>query len=422
MRALLPICSEEHRSLIHKFEGYSVVFDTRVICVRPHITNLGIQNTAIFPTIYGNISIPSDMQEATAASGVYGSFLGNFACPIPATIGPARYHLLDWNMTVCEIMHASSHLPSLFKTDHIQRTYLILNFTRARTTADAVDALKQHTYLLKLFNGSEPGLTYKKNTEWVEIYRKNGSHTTEESETRLSLSVCFASFEAEHFNISASSAVPLTEPRYTLDLPGGGWEFDEVRKQMLTSPDRSLENRGVLSLKPQNWTNTVNDEIQYYYFDRLTLQRLLSMEESEDSLLLQEDSPIPGDQTDVSIGGLFLNILRTGGTNAEAVQSMLMGVIESQYNSYMFPKGLCIKGIHVEAEQNQIPIRRADFVAVQIPGGRGRPANQAAGATIPYILVISVVFVHNASVFGIVMWFFKGRHHTVKQSPKLTLL
>lgn len=51
MRAFLPITGQENRTFIHRYEGMSRVFDTRVVCVRPNITDLKVSGDSSRPIL-----------------------------------------------------------------------------------------------------------------------------------------------------------------------------------------------------------------------------------------------------------------------------------------------------------------------------------------------------------------------------------
>lgn len=226
----------------------------------------------------------------------------------------------------------------------------------------------------------------------------------------LSMSLCFSAFQALPHIISASSLVLFAEPRYEHDPESGRLDFAHVKKQNLTS-FRSVEDRGVLSLAPKNWSATwdeseTRDRYHYSYFHRMEIDTLLTMNDSggANAVHLIDQMHPSFARADVSIGGLVLDILRSNGTIAEAVQSMLMVVLESRYGDYLFSKGAGY-GRRYESSSSA---QRADFIAVQIPGGRGQPANSAAGTTQSYVLVMSAVAIHSAIVCSIMAWCLKG--------------
>jgi hypothetical protein len=201
-----------------------------------------------------------------------------------------------------------------------------------------------------------------------------------------------------------------------------------------------LEDRGVLSLASQNWSIAENLHHHCPYFDPMDVATFLSSPIIQFVNYVQD-----GDgKADISIGGLLLEILRLGGTTAEAVQSMLMSVVESRYADYFFSGGIDIENREDKKErldraldevdegydadvdkthtENTFMTQRADFVAVQIPGGRGRPARVPAGATQSYVLVMSTLLVHSIIICSIVVWFMKCTSRCRSQVQMLTWL
>jgi hypothetical protein len=174
--------------------------------------------------------------------------------------------------------------------------------------------------------------------DWVDLYRTSEDYTPEELGTRLSFSLCFSMFRAIPFNISASSLVPLVEPRYWYDPESGRLNFDDVKKQMLTSSG-SFQDRGILAMAPEDWSKIWDtwDEPESPYFHWTDVHSVLKIDDGSDANTLNFVNTIssPSVRADVSIRGLVLDILRSNGTTAEAVQSMLMVALESRYQDYL---------------------------------------------------------------------------------------
>jgi hypothetical protein len=420
MRALLPVNGQDKRSSIHVYKGFSRVFDTRVVCVRPNITNLEVGeypwNTTT-PVLRGTMSIPLDLVDIAAAVHLYGDPWSEFSCQVSNAASPTytnlMYHSSDWKLSICQVVNrgggnltpawlqGKDHEERTF--DFLQKSYLLMNFT-GMISSDAAVGDKDPNVLDSnfgwIYNDSRPGLVRKNNADWVDIYRMTGDYTTQELATRLSFSLCFSAFRARSLNISASSSVPLVEPRYQYDPEIERLNFSDVRKQLLTSSG-SIQDRGILSLASQNWSATWGDDPEgrpQPYFHYLDVDSLLQMETFDDArtIHLVERTDSAAARADVSIGGLVLDILRSNGTTAEAVQSMLMVALGSRYQDYFFYKddGIARKG------QSNFKAQRADFIAVEIP--------IAIGATLSYLLIMIVIIIHSTVVCSIITWYLKG--------------
>jgi hypothetical protein len=79
---------------------------------------------------------------------------------------------------------------------------------------------------------------------------------------------------------------------------------------------------------------------------------------------------------------------------------MMTALIASRYLDYVFFE---------RAEPSAFIASRADFVAVQIPGGPGRATSRAAGATRSYTVVMFAIAVHILTVSFVFVWFCKGK-------------
>jgi hypothetical protein len=182
----------------------------------------------------------------------------------------------------------------------------------------------------------------------------------------------------------------------------------------------SCEDRGDLLLASQNWsqsTETCNND--FPYIDWLDVHSLLGMEYDGDPRKIHlVDRMNPSlTRADIGIGGLLLDILRSKGTTAEAVQSMLMVALGSRYQEHLFSRGRTGR----KGQQN-FSAQRANFVAVQIPGGQGRRANHAAEATQAYLIIVGSLNSHSITVCIIVIWYRKGMLTIVQQLQRKRML
>jgi hypothetical protein len=415
MRAFLPVDSDGNKSLIHTYRGPATVVDARVVCVRPNITNLEVQipemsdvftyqRPPVHAVLHGNLSIPLDILHAAASARVSIGPYTEFNCTFPTGLDNRQYQKSDWNLTLCLLDRVAGMLRTDFFTtedpppeelwSHLpHQTYLLANFTNNMYFQNA-------SILGRMFNESTSELAPGKRNDWAEIYSKESEGF--KTDATLSFSMCFPAIRSRFLNISCSTEVPLVEPRYKYDRVRESLRFDDIRTQLLSS-DGSMRKRGVLLLEPQSWTmDTDADDPFQPYMSLQELAALLDIPQCRGARtvyllnqLLYHDQC--GILADISTGGLLLEVLREGGTTAEAVQSMIMGVYASRYQEYYF----------MEVDEETYT-RRADFVAVQIPGGQGLPAHHCAGATRPYILVLSAIVIHFLTVCYVFILFIKG--------------
>jgi hypothetical protein len=424
IRAFLPIDGQGNRSSIHVYNGPTVAIDSHVVCVRPNITNLGtrlgtnsFRTGSLPPVLHGNMSVPLDLLQEASASRLWPlrEPTKEFNCSIANGIGPygkdVKYHPSDWDLSICQFYQRGYYLGNAWSTIDeppvsaeleyfTSPAYLLVNFS-SRVGFKYLDppiSAVDFSMIQDIFNDSIPGLVRQNRGDWIDVYRTNNNFTA--ADATLSFSLCYPSFATRYINVSASSTVPLLQPRYSYDSESGRVRFDEVRKQMLSSPHTTIEQRGILSLQSQVWSEDTqkgdDQEPPYFGYEDIEYARVTPVEGAATINLLQYYEPVTA-RADISIGGLLLEVLREGGTTAEAVQSMLTALLASRYQDYVFLNS-----------GNMTYSARSDFVAVQVPGGQGRPAFLAAGPTRSYILVMAAIVVHSLVMISVNVWFCKG--------------
>ena len=434
VRAFLPIDGQGNRSSIHVYNGPATVVDSRVVCVRPNITNLGARLARLAPydsfslpptpILHGNISIPLDLLQEVSASRLSPLVepIAEFNCSISYGIAPdngAKYHPSDWDLSICQLNQRGYSLRNawmsldepLVYVDSMTRSfknpgpaYLLVNFSsRVKFEYASTDhPMVDYSLIEDIFNDSKPGLVRRTRGDWIDVYRTNNSSTA--ADATLSFSMCYTASTASYLNVSASSTVPLVQPRYSYDSVDGRIRFDDVRKQMLSSSHTTIEQRGilslssqVLSLQPRVLGEEAYMELPYLgNFDMEIAFKVRPFEYAPTINLVQFYEPVTN-RADISIGGLLLEVLREGGTPAEAVQSMFTALCASRYEDYVFLN-----------DGNMTYPARSDFVAVQVPGGKGQPVFIAAGPTRSYILVMAAIVVHSLVTIFAIVWFCKG--------------
>lgn len=427
MRAFLPIDSQGNRSSVHKYTGLAAVVDARVVCVRPNITILASylddldRNREYRSLLFaGNVSIPMDLLKEAAASRVVPISQQSFNCSI-SQVSPdsdARYHPLDWDLSVCQLGQASgilknawalSNQPKELERYEPSTSYLLVKFSNRTTSKGAFVSGINIMELHRILDGSRARLASRDRGDWTDVYPTNDGLTA--ADCMLSFSLCFQASETQYISVVASSIVPLVQPKYTYDSESGRIRFDEVRKQMLSPPNTTVEQRGILSLEPQQWEGNYGQSPPYLTNTDIGTALKINSQTNYSTAYLLQHYEGPAGRADISIGGLLLEILGEGGTTAEAVQSMITTLVASRYQDYVFFE---------RAGTRTFPASRADFVAVQIPGGPGRATSRAAGATRSYTLVMVAIAVHVLTVSFVVVWFCKGKCTWISLPTPLT--
>ncbi|KAH7086958.1 hypothetical protein FB567DRAFT_56031 [Paraphoma chrysanthemicola] len=428
IRGFLPIDGQGNRSSIHVFDGPATVVDSRVVCVRPNITNLGTRLAPYlynrgFPTpiLTGNISIPLELLQEVSASRLSPLLEPSeeFNCSISYGIAPdhedAKYHPSDWDLSICQLDQRGHYLRDAWMTldeplvENLSDgstafpipgpAYLLVNFSSRVKFKYTAYPKVDYSMIQDIFNESTPELVRRNRGDWIDVYRTNNNFTA--ADATLSFSLCYTASAAKYLNVSASSTVPLVQPRYSYDSVSKRIRFDDVRKQMLSSSHSTIEQRGILSLQSQLFEEDYKKPPYLEIHDTELAFKVPTFEGASTINLLQYYTPVTG-RADISIGGLLLEILREGGTTAEAVQSMWTALLASRYQDYVFLNG-----------GNMTYSTRSDFVAVQVPGGQGRPVFLAAGPTRSYILVMAAIFVHSLVMIFVIVWFCKATNATL---------
>jgi hypothetical protein len=413
MRAFLPMDSQGNRSSVHKYMGPAAVVDARVVCVRPNITSsladLDIHKGAGSLSLRGNVSIPEDILQEAAASQLRLFSLQSFNCSTSHITLDAtcKYYRSDWDLSICQLgglSQASGFLKNAWAfSDHRDKydsstSYLLVNLSNTPKVSDRLAKGVNLTELQRIFNNPQTGLVRQNRGDWTEVYPTNYGLTA--ADGMLSFSLCFQAAATQYIDVVASSVVPIVQPRYSYDSVDGRFRFDQVRKQMLSPPHSTSKQRGILSLEPQRWEEIFGGKPRY--LTNADLGAALSIDPSANysTAYLLQYYEHPTSRADISIGGLLLEILREGGTTAEAVQSMFTTFIASRYQDYTFFEQ---RGVTYTIAS------RAGFVAVQIPRGSGRATSCAAGATRSYTVVMVAIAVHILTVSFVFVWFCKGK-------------
>lgn len=414
LRSFLPVTLAQTRSALLRYEGPATIIDSRVTCVRPNITNFQVSYDDLqflrLPRFSGNISIPTDL----TSSRLYANNSMTFTCSMSLGVANAtlNYRSSDWNMTLCQIYVSPGFLlPEFFTPEaYWQRrndsdfepystdgsmTYLAMNYTGPNyNNNDTFDTFQE------IFNGSSPGLVYQNHGEWLQVYRDNG--TLKADSGMLSFSLCFPSFLTTKQNIVAYSPTNRSEPRFLYDSNSQRFLFSDIRNQHLSSSGRSAAERGILSLEKQEWRASSLEDIDY--LDDLDIYHMTNFPwvDTNESATIQLTNYTSGtgftSRADLSISGPAHEILQSGGSIAEAVQSVLTTLVQSRYLGLMFV-----------ASPDGILFNQTELVNAQVPGGgAGIVVHKVAGPTRSYLIIMICVAIHSAVVSVVIVWFCRG--------------
>ncbi|KAF3801982.1 hypothetical protein GCG54_00015205 [Colletotrichum gloeosporioides] len=268
LRAILPFTNVANRTNLRKYEGPSVVFDSRVVCTRPNVTGMGF-STVIAKQVAGNgrirkfdevtitatISIPN---EPSLFDSDYNPPPGgwSFSCisHAPKADEAAKY----WPTSICSAKGG-------VRSDDSQYTRLP-NF---RSTVLPISASRASTFLVLNTTGPiEQWREYQKETgesrEGIYIMLSDAKDwtTTEEGiwvhlqpppgrlEAKVSISTCFTMLPGVYQDVSMSSDQDGSELSLSWDNVKDVYETASIRDQYINlGDDKASRNmRGTLDL------------------------------------------------------------------------------------------------------------------------------------------------------------------------------
>jgi len=286
LRGILPLVSEESRSLVHSFNGNATVLDSRIACSRPQYKDLilhsspqnssGLDSTSTISYLTGSV-VPSFPLERL----VSGLIETQFNCSvIPSGISQDLYYTGS-ALSLCFLNSTSGGLLSELDPLHNTSTEFCWNSTwlersqdgscrnrnmsvsyRRRGLDSDPEELSYHSlplvgkaYLLLNFthlsslinltsgNYEYPDLVSTPNGPWTEIKLFNGAW-------RIQSTLCFDALSTLDTPISASSQTNRTEPSWEFDPEQRRFVTGGIRKQLGASTyNLTIQDRGILSME-----------------------------------------------------------------------------------------------------------------------------------------------------------------------------
>jgi hypothetical protein len=364
LRAFLPLLDQNTRLRLHNYIGKATVVDTRVICMRPNLTNASIYSVSDLSYFVFTGRVLPGFNISQLASMDLGA--GNLAgCILPP-------HANGWPVVLCQLDQSSNiigswagELISEFRPASEARPYLGNGNPRYGTSYLALN-VSNGTYVeWREVVGRNPVLmlpvSFVDNNEWQDLVFGDGDLSV-----RLSVSICYTSFDSADLVIQASSGVKDRKEPSLIYTPESGSciDFGEIRRQLgQTAPDGSfdpsVDGRGILKLhKRESWfpkgpneavtpnargddepityirdfadmagpysnlINTFSDNFTAWFAGELKQVLKLASSETEALSVLTPD---------ILLQGLVQDILRNGGSIAFALQSIITLLSGSAY-------------------------------------------------------------------------------------------
>ena len=247
IRALLPLPSEQTRSLVRNYTGPATLFDSRVTCMRPSIDvfgfgplGFGYYNGQVLAVIIGSVRIDKAVPRVYNVPGDT-----VFQCPV---VFPSENATGEWAITLCGIpipgvMVSPFQDPNTLNLSSPSYIPAVLPYFVINTTGIFED------FVTIFGNVTTDSWRYQERDEWLDLLPNANSSSVA---AKFSITACYANILAVELNINAFSSVNRTEPSVIFDNAKGDFDSLAVREQLgATIPKEDPETRGIMSLEPR---------------------------------------------------------------------------------------------------------------------------------------------------------------------------
>jgi hypothetical protein len=410
LRAFLPFADGQTRSSVQTYSGNAAVLDSRVLCMRPDISNVTVLRYGFhttFPTMSLSANIPDEFKHRPATTDTSWRFKPGTAiasplnCSTPIWLNSLDfYHLDDRLFSFCQLPTELGSIVSEFldldsdkgsaRTGPYSTNYLAIDIEGPPESVNGDDDLDY----FDIFGNGGPTRNETKG-EWVHLFFNGTNLSGNVYEYRVSFSLCFASLNAFTMPVLALSAKNRTEP--VPSLRNGTYSFMDVRKQ-LGQNGGSPEDRGIMKLQGANWiakgadSSGIMDYIQESGNDMVSMDNV-----TQPCITFQRYNGGSGaNAASPDISQFVQEALKNGGRASFILQSLMTIIAGMAY-------------------YDQVPIfdiasqaTRRMFTDTQIPGGEHTYLAKPAGFCIGYTIVMSMLAVH-CIVIAVISWFFFKR-------------
>ncbi|KAF6813688.1 hypothetical protein CPLU01_14590 [Colletotrichum plurivorum] len=254
-----------NRTSLREYEGPAVVFDSKVVCIRPSLDDVSFtivdlkRNTRAdqFDEVFvrGRFSLPdlpSDFKEG------YIKPLWPFTCVMPS---PTTVDSSYWQTSICAVLGGMSARDSWFTSLPelrspvlpMSRTSVFHVFNTTGRIQDWRKYLQEHggpvdeTYLTRQYANKLNWTTIADGT-WLHLQPPEGA-----IDASVSITTCFTNLPGVIQNVSMSSNQSAFEPGLSWDRTNDRYETSAIRDRLLNNlgDDFSPQSRGLLALHPK---------------------------------------------------------------------------------------------------------------------------------------------------------------------------
>ncbi|KAF2026620.1 hypothetical protein EK21DRAFT_115674 [Setomelanomma holmii] len=232
MRAFLPIRDAVERSVLTEYQGYGTVVDSRVVCMKPNLTDV-VYSAGDGYRLTGLADIHTKPRAHLRRVDYINSSDTSYAFDCGFAAAGRYTDTQIWPITLCRGRYRGSKQGIFSAMDPMGQeeageTYLLINATLKETITDFDDSDVWETLSL------------------------TSSDYTPTLHVTAQLTLCMAAFEAQDMKIHASRRLPVThEPVLAWDTTTGAYNTTNVLRQLGTSS--SLQERGIFQLAPRSW-------------------------------------------------------------------------------------------------------------------------------------------------------------------------
>lgn len=268
LRAFLPFSTTRDRENLESYKGNATVLDARVSCQVPEFSKASVNGEGLFQGLVSASRYTPRLGNATRrVSESYENYTNptflvhrnesvDFNCLAPVWNDTTNR---DWKISFCQLREdggqMSGGLVSEFRdlsnwmknskdSTVFGTAYLMLNVTMG-TAQDWASAFET-----KRFSDGPRYVAeaYQERGEWLDLIYSKGSII-------LSVSLCYAAFDFADIEVRMSSQSNRTESRLdpSFDQNSSVYTFEGLRTAMGQDRGLSLEKRGVLKLEQQSW-------------------------------------------------------------------------------------------------------------------------------------------------------------------------
>jgi hypothetical protein len=233
MRAFLPFQGEASRGTIVEYTGTTTVFDTRVVCMRPSLSNLSMPNAGTIRGIFQTHWTVPQFNDTLQSQGPV-PFSYNFGSDFPVLVTH------EWPLFVCFLDPTSDGpISPLYRS--FQPAQFVYNFNIVINISEFLAehaSDKYSNYPIRIKDLEE-------DNEWVVIH-------TVDNYTSLSLTMCYSSSVAKNMYMTASRSGDYTsEPLPKWNSTLHSYDTSAVRNQLGAARIASQADRGIFNLELQ---------------------------------------------------------------------------------------------------------------------------------------------------------------------------